>query len=189
MTSLSEPLPEQERLASAREERLDLPDRSLFWAWVWSAVRPVLGWVLAALGALALFLGWYGVSGQTLTAKQIPYLVSGGLTGIGLIVLAGVFLATEDIRRQLSRLDRVEQQINQLYALFVEELSAPTATEPRPVPAGETAKLLALPNGTSYHRPGCALINGKDAATRVSVEEAQARGLRPCRVCAPAAAA
>ena len=25
----------------------DLPDRRLFWRWVWSAVRPVLGWVLA----------------------------------------------------------------------------------------------------------------------------------------------
>ena len=43
---------------------VDLPDRSLFWKWVWSAVRPVTGWVLAAAGTISLFVGWFGVSGE-----------------------------------------------------------------------------------------------------------------------------
>jgi predicted membrane metal-binding protein len=85
------------------------PHRREFWVWVWSSIRPVFGWILAALGALALFLGWYGVSGEALTAKQLPYLVSGGLTGIALVIIAGVVLATEDIRRQLSRVDDLER--------------------------------------------------------------------------------
>src|SRR4051812_21777616 len=137
----------------------DLPDRQLFWRWVWSAVRPVLGWVLAALGGLALLLGWYGVSGQSLTAKQLPYLVSGGLTGIGLLVLAGVFLATEDVRRQLDRLGEVERKIDALYALFAADISD-AAVGRGDLPAVSTAAasrtthgtLLALPAGTSYHR-------------------------------------
>jgi len=99
-------------------EAVDLPDRQLFWRWVWSAVRPVLGWVLAALGGLALLLGWYGVSGEALTAKQLPYLVSGGLTGIGLLILAGVFLATEDVRRQLDRLGEVERKVDAQWKLY-----------------------------------------------------------------------
>lgn len=189
MTSLTEPLSDHladDSLARAREDRLQLPDRALFWKWVWASVRPVVGWVLAGLGALALFLGWYGVSGQALTAKQLPYLVSGGLTGIALIVLAGVFLATEDVRRQLSRLDRVEQQMAQLYALFVEDLANP-ATPAAPPAGTATELLLALPNGTSYHRSGCALISGKPAATGVGVTDIRQRALRPCRICTPPA--
>lgn len=188
MTSLTEPLSDQladDPLARARAERLELPDRALFWKWVWASVRPVVGWVLAGLGALALFLGWYGVSGQTLTAKQLPYLVSGGLTGIALIVLAGVFLATEDVRRQLGRLDRVEQQMAQLYALFVEDLANSELPASLPASRQTGEAVLALPNGTSYHRSGCALISGKPAAATVDASDIHRRALRPCRVCTP----
>lgn len=174
----------------------DLPDRQLFWRWVWSAVRPVVGWVLAALGGLALLLGWYGVSGQALTAKQLPYLVSGGLTGIGLLVIAAVFLATEDVRRQLDRLGEVERKVDALYGLFAADMAeaaaggaAGHATVVLPVaPRSATADqaiVVALPAGSSYHRPDCALVSGKAEAEPVDVAAAAARGLRPCRVCDP----
>ena len=157
--------------------------RREFWQWVWSAVRPVLGWILAGLGALALFLGWYGVSGESLTSKQLPYLVSGGLTGIALVVIARVFLATEDVRRQLSQVDELRRKVDDLYALFVEELAAPVAGEPE---AQRTADgLVALPAGTSYHRPDCALVTGKAQSAAVDARQIRARKLRPCRVCEP----
>ncbi|HET7310296.1 MAG TPA: hypothetical protein VFJ17_03130 [Mycobacteriales bacterium] len=168
----------------------DLPDRQLFWRWVWGAVRPVVGWVLAALGGLALLLGWYGVSGQALTAKQLPYLVSGGLTGIGLLVLAAVFLATEDVRRQLDRLGEVERKVDALYGLFAADLADPTtavtpALQPAALSTQPAIAPLALPTGSSYHRPGCALVTGKADAEPVDAATATARGLRPCRVCDP----
>ena len=175
-------------------EAVDLPDRRLFWRWVWSAVRPVLGWVLAGLGALALLLGWYGVSGQALTAKQLPYLVSGGLTGIGLLVIAAVFLATEDVRRQLDRLGEVERKVDALYALFAADISdaatgaAPTTTATTAtaaVPRPATDALLALPAGTSYHRADCALVANKPNAQPVDGATVTGRGLTPCRVCDP----
>src|SRR5579875_1656596 len=120
---------------------LELPDRGVFWGWVWANVRPVVGWALAALGALALFLGWFGVSGQALTAKQLPYLVSGGLVGIALIVMAGVFLATEDWRRQVVRLEVLERKVDDLLALLTTDLPLdleplpPVATNGRPTGA------------------------------------------------------
>jgi hypothetical protein len=157
-------------------DRLDLPDRALFWRWVWAAVRPVLGWVLAAAGALALFLGWYGVSGQALTAKQLPYLASGGLAGIALFLIAGVFLATDDVRRQFVRLTALERKIDELYALFVDEAS----------PGQSEVVLVALPGGNSYHRPGCPLVAGKPHAAELPAAQVAERGLRPCRVCDPA---
>jgi hypothetical protein len=171
-------------------EAVDLPERQLFWRWVWSAVRPVLGWVLAALGGLALLLGWYGVSGQALTAKQLPYLVSGGLTGIGLLILAGVFLATEDVRRQLGRLDEVERKVDALYSLFAADIAEASAPPVTPSAASRSVArppdtVLALPAGSSYHRPECALVANKDGAEPVDAAVVIARGLRPCRVCDP----
>lgn len=188
MTTVSEPgLP-----LGTEPDALDLPDRALFWRWVWSAVRPVLGWVLAALGALALFLGWYGVSGQALTAKQLPYVVSGGLTGVALILLACVFLVSEDLHRQLGRLDRVERAVTELHALLVEEAAGAELLERAPVapvPRVDTDALVALPTGGSYHRAGCALVAGKAAVAPVTAAEAARRGLRPCRLCEPVLAA
>jgi hypothetical protein len=175
---------------TTHDEPLPLPDRRVFWRWVATSTRPLVGWVLAALGALALFLGWYGVSGESLTAKQLPYLVSGGLTGIGLIIIAAVFLATDDIRRQMSRLDEMARKVDDLYSLLV--LDAASATEVDP--AGPKAraprtrpKLVALPTGSSYHRPDCALVNGKAKVTAVDTRAIASRSLRPCRVCDPPA--
>ena len=161
------------------------PDRREFWAWVWSAVRPVFGWVLAALGALALFLGWYGVSGESLTAKQLPYLVSGGLTGIALVVVASAFLATEDVRRQLSQVDELRKKVDDLYALFVEELAAAPATSVAEKAPAAASDIVALPVGTSYHRTDCNLVTGKSEATAVDAKAVRARKLRPCRICNP----
>jgi hypothetical protein len=169
---------------TTQQEALPLRDQRDFWRWLLRVARPFVGWTLAGLGALSLFLGWYGVSGQSLTAKQLPYLVSGGLTGIGLVVIAAVFLATDDVRKQMGRLDEIERKVDDLYALLVVD----TETEPATEPAAATAKstgFVALPTGTSYHLPGCALVSGKANAKPVDARAIKARGLKPCRVCDP----
>jgi hypothetical protein len=164
---------------------LALPDRKVFWQWVWSAVRPFVGWLLALGGAVALFVGWFGVSGETLTAKQLPYLVSAGLTGIALFIMAGVFLATDDVRRQFTRIAELERKVDDLYSLFVTDLRAPQLPATGRTQAADTGDLVALPSGTSYHRPGCSLVRGKTDAAAVSAQAIKARNLRPCRVCDP----
>jgi hypothetical protein len=168
-----------------------LPDRALFWRWVWSAVRPVVGWLLALLGALALFLGWYGVSGTPLPAKQVPYLLSGGLTGVALIVLAAAFLATDDIRRQLTSVAALEQKVDELYRLLTEAATPAGEQVPsRGDGSGEPAEsLLAVDGGSAYHRPSCRLVSGKPSASALSPKEAAQRGLAPCRLCEPPARA
>jgi hypothetical protein len=138
-------------------------------------IRQLLGAVLAALGVLALILGWWGVSGTALTAKQIPYVVSGGLTGTCLLVLAAAAFASDDVGRRLDRLDEVERKVDQLYRLLTEEMA---------VTEGAVG-LVALDGGTSYHLPSCRLVHGKPAAHAVDMETAVARGLRPCRLCDP----
>lgn len=155
------------------------PERALFWRWVWSAVRPVIGWLLAAAGAAALFFAWYGVSGTPVTAKQLPYVISGGLTGVALVVLAAAFLATEDIRRQLGHLEGVERRVDDLYQLLTEEPADGRAGERRP------EALVVLDSGSSYHLADCRLVAGKSAARPLEAGEVSRRDLTPCRLCDP----
>jgi hypothetical protein len=127
------------------------------------------------LGAAALFLGWYGASGTAVTAKQVPYVVSGGLTGVCLLVLAAACFATDDVRRPLDRLAEMERKVDLLYGLL---------TDPDE-PAQDDGELVALESGNSYHRRSCRLVQGKDTARSVTSAAAAARGLTPCRVCDP----
>jgi hypothetical protein len=139
-------------------------------------IRQLLGGAFAALGVLALFLGWYGVSGTPVTAKQIPYVVSGGLTGTCLLVLSAACFAADDIGRRLDRLDEVERKVDRLYQLLTEDDDA--------VSVGAVG-LVALEGGTSYHLASCRLVDGKPAVGPVTQAAAVERGLRPCRLCDP----
>src|SRR4029077_4070076 len=46
----------------------------------------VLGGVLIPMGIVLILLGWSGVSHTTDTFEQTPYVVSGGLLGLALVV-------------------------------------------------------------------------------------------------------
>jgi hypothetical protein len=168
---------------AAHDEALRPPDRRIFWQWVGKSVRPYVGWILLVLGAVAIFLGWLGISGQSLTAKQLPYLVSGGLAGVALIVVGSVFLAADSFRRNVSRLDGLERKVDDLYALLV--LEPPTVTEPDPGPAADEAGYVALPTGSTFHRATCRLVAGKPDVVAVDADDIAARSLQPCPVCDP----
>jgi hypothetical protein len=60
------------------------------------------GVAIVVLGWLCIGLGWWGASGTANLAEQIPYLISGGLFGIALVV-AGTGLV---MRYSLARLFR-----------------------------------------------------------------------------------
>jgi hypothetical protein len=62
----------------------------------------ILGGVLVAVGLVAVLVGYWGASGTSSPAEQIPYALSGGAFGLGLIVL-GCALIT---RFSLARLFR-----------------------------------------------------------------------------------
>jgi len=73
--------------------------------------------------------------------------------------------------------------VDDLYALFVADLDAPARSSE---PAEAAGTVVALPAGSSYHRPTCSLVTGKTDVTVVSSRDIEKRGLRPCRVCDPA---
>jgi hypothetical protein len=104
-------------------------DPALFWRWVAKSLgktsRPVVGWILTGVGLLAIFLGWFGVSGTALVAKQLPFLISGGIGGIALVAIGAVILGTEDMRKDSGRLDRLEKQVADLHSILLARADAP----------------------------------------------------------------
>ena len=60
------------------------------------------GLLIVVIGGVCIGLGWWGASGTANLAEQIPYLISGGLFGIALVV-AGTGLV---MRYSLARLFR-----------------------------------------------------------------------------------
>ncbi|MGW4898587.1 hypothetical protein ACWEQL_41095 [Kitasatospora sp. NPDC004240] len=145
------------------------------------AAREWLGWIVLAAGAVLCVLGWYGISGERYVEQQLPFLASATVPGAALIV-AGAVLAAP-LRAPGRREELTDHRVARLYALLVEpEPGAPRAGAPPPPPAGGP---LAVPAGTVYHRPGCALIAGRPAAAPVDAAAVRERGLTPCRLCDP----
>ena len=65
-------------------------------ALVWSVVEIIDGdYITTAvvLGFVLMTLGWVGASHTARQIEQIPYLISGGLIGLALVVLGGILLA------------------------------------------------------------------------------------------------
>ncbi len=70
--------------------------------------------VLIAAGAVALILGWVGVSGEAFPAKQLPYLISGGIAGVFTLGLGALCWLSADLRDEWTKLDRIEDALNRL---------------------------------------------------------------------------
>lgn len=74
--------------------------------------------VATIAGAIALIVGWHGMSKSPFAAAQIPYLLSGGIGGIFLLGLAGLLWLSADLRDEWAKLDRLEGRLERLEALL-----------------------------------------------------------------------
>lgn len=101
----------------------------------------VAGGALVLAGIVLVLIGWVGTSRTVLVAGQIPYVVSGGLLGLGLIFLGGFLyfgywlaLLVRDGRarrqedatefaRMAASIDRTNETLERIAELLVEERS------------------------------------------------------------------
>jgi hypothetical protein len=160
------------------------------------SLRPNDPWSIAAVlclagGAVLLLIAWYDISGTANLYQQMPYLVSAGFTGLALIIVGSALLVA-------GRNDRVERRLAQLLDAITDAVENEGGNpEPEPAPealpgaAASTADPIAaseayltVPEGTTYHRPGCLLLREKDAA-RADLQAISDGRLRPCPVCLP----
>ncbi|MEP6661588.1 MAG: hypothetical protein ABJD24_16865 [Acidimicrobiales bacterium] len=133
--------------------------------------RVWFGVIIAAAGATLLFLGWYGISGESSVAEQVPYLASASIPGAALLIV-GATLAAREREGQ-----NAERMVSTLYELLTEPVTDAPATAPT------DDRLVALPDATKYHQVSCVLVAGKDDAVTVDSHDIAARGLEPCPLC------
>ena len=145
----------------------------------WPAVRAWLGVVVALAGVFLLWLGWYEVAGETLVARQLPFLASASIPGAALLLAGVVLIGTEISRRSTVQ---AQEMVGALYRLLTEEMEPPDTAAGGAQPAAD-ASVVAVAGGTRYHRRDCPLVEGKPDVETVGAGEVARRALQPCPVC------
>ncbi|MBW3661724.1 MAG: hypothetical protein KY469_01385 [Actinobacteria bacterium] len=106
------------------------------------AMRPTspillyIGLAVTAAGFALIAMTWGRVAPLDSVALQLPYLVSGGLTGLGLIIVGAVMLNVHAKRREAAQRERQTQQLLEILRRLSPETDdgsvpeAADATEP-----------------------------------------------------------
>jgi len=68
-------------------------------------------WALIGIGFIALLVGWLGISGTTILAGQMPYIVSGGMFGLALIGVGGMLWLSADLKDEWRKLDAIHDEL------------------------------------------------------------------------------
>jgi hypothetical protein len=66
------------------------------------------------IGAVVVIIGWIGVSGEPYPAKQLPFMMSGGVGGMFLLGVGALFWLSSDLRDEWTKLDRIEEALVRL---------------------------------------------------------------------------
>lgn len=143
----------------------------------WNTLGGKLGLSFCIAGLAAIWAGWNGAASYNDIRKQFPYLISGGIAGLALVVI-GVGLMVI----QSQRADRVQLEANLTeLRLILERVTAVPAANG----SSEAGEALVVAGPNAYHRPSCRLVAGRELRT-MTPEQAAVAGLEPCRTCSPA---
>ena len=151
----------------------------------WAKLGGQLGLAFAGLGLLMIALGWNGAASVDFVQGQIPYLLSGGALGLGLIMLGGSFIVVQNSRRDRAfleaQLSELSDAVTQLSAAVGSAALGGANGQSNPTLPG-SSQVVAGP--TSFHRADCRLVQGKDLSA-MSASAAASAGLNACRICNP----
>ena len=97
----------------------------------WQALRAVphlgtwLGLLVAAAGGVLLVIAWARTAGLTDVGLQVPYVVSAGFTGLGLVVVGmtvvSISAKQEDARERSRQLSELRELLAELRASVEDE--------------------------------------------------------------------
>jgi len=140
--------------------------------------RLLITFALLAAGVVFVILGWYGAAHTNILTEQIPYLISGGLLGLGLIIVAGVMAAgaaqersNEEFRREIAQ------------ALAAMGSGAPDRGVQSDAFSMNGHHVYVVPGGRSYHVAGCPILEGKEGVKELEPAQAASSGYAACKLC------
>jgi hypothetical protein len=177
--------------AGTRQQRLAAAVKNLRTRQSLSSM-PVDRWVLIAgaimvpLGIALIILGWYGAAHKALIIQQFPYLISGGILGLGLMITGGLayfgYWITRLVQENRTNTRDIIAAIDRLGALAVEEDGASAGAGARQAGRAPAGTLVATATGTMLHRPDCPVVANRPGVRRVKPGTA---GFEPCKICEP----
>jgi hypothetical protein len=103
--------------------------------WLRLQADRVGAWVCIALGAIALLVGWFGVTSTAYPAEQIPYVLSGGIGGIFLLGLGVMLWLSADLKDEWRKLDRIEEKMPDREQPPLSQASSSNGMRQRPLTA------------------------------------------------------
>lgn len=143
----------------------------------WEQFGSRLGVGFCLAGFVLIFVGWNGAASVNSVPAQFPYLISGGMAGLGLIVLGAALILVDARREDQARLEALLSEV---------KAALDRAGPPEPEELADTGTGPKVVVGhTSFHRPECRLLVGRGELPELSRETAMARGLIACRICDP----
>jgi hypothetical protein len=143
-----------------------------------------VGAALVILGVPVIILGWYGASHTPYVFEQVPYLISGGVLGLALAVVGGLFYFAYWITRQIQETRRQADQTREALTEIRDLLADRVIASAGKAKASGNGAFVATAKGTMFHRPGCVVVAGRDDLHDV---KADGEGLEPCKICEPLA--
>jgi hypothetical protein len=147
----------------------------------WERFGAKLGVGFALAGFILVFLGWNGAASTDRVPSQFPYLISGGLVGLCLVIVGAALIIVETGREDRERLRAEMEELRKaLGHLGGGSPNGSSASRPRR--GGFVA------GDTTYHLASCHLLEGRGDLPSVTREEIANRGLVACRVCSPSGA-
>ena len=155
-------------------------------------VQTPLGLLLVVAGFVAVFLGWLEASGTADVRIQMQDLISGGVGGLGMLVVGGVLLQSALSDRAAYRtevaLARIADLLEPASGATVSGLS-PVGTSDATQDVDGRGRVAVLATHASFHLPGCDLLDDREAeqVTPTTLRQARRKGLQACRVCVPTA--
>jgi hypothetical protein len=126
---------------------------------------------LAAVGFVLIVLGWNGAADVDYTQGQIPYLISGGVAGLALVLVAIGLLVINEMKRSTAQILAGLERVSEV---------STAAAGPTVVP-GEGPMVVA--GRATYHLPTCRLVAERNDLQTMSPDAALDRGLAGCRIC------
>ncbi|MGH2752760.1 MAG: hypothetical protein ACRDK3_18110 [Actinomycetota bacterium] len=139
-----------------------------------------LGLLFIALGFVLIGKAWDGAASINFVQGQMPYLLSGGFMGLALVITGCTLLFMTTLRSERRALHDKFDEMATLLGRNLNRLGA--AANGSATGAGAEQVVAGV---TVYHRAGCKILEGKDEAVTITVQQAAAEGLSPCRSCEP----